>query len=188
MKCLVVLSHLMSKECKLSVESVARSQLAIKHFSKDAYEFLITIGWAYRADCANPISEVIKNFILTNSEIEQKSIVSLTSSRDTVGDAYYCLEYLHNAPMDEIHIVTSDYHKERAEHIFTKIFNNQLRVKVYGAMTEANTYYSILLHEKQSIDAFNNTFAMTDFSSIKSIYKSLRTKHPFYNGDAYPQI
>ena len=44
MKCLGVLSHLMSKDCILDDESVARSKLAIEQFSKDEYEFLITIG------------------------------------------------------------------------------------------------------------------------------------------------
>ena len=188
MKCLGVLSHLMSKDCILDDESVARSKLAIEQFSKDEYEFLITIGWAYRADCATPISDVVRNFILENSEINESSIISLTSSRDTVGDAYYCLEYLHNLSMDEMHIVTSDYHVERVELIFNKIFNKFLSVKVIGARTEASNDASTLLHEKQSIDAFNDTFAQSDFSTINSIFSTLATKHPFYNGEIYPKI
>ena len=188
MKCLGVLSHLMSIDCRLDSESVARSKLAIEQFSKDEYEFLITIGWAYRADCATPISDVVKDFILKNSAINESLIISLTSSRDTVGDAYYCLEYLHNLSMDEMHIITSDYHAERVELIFNKIFNKFISVKVLGAKTEASKDDSVLLHEKQSIDAFNDTFSQSDFSSINSIFSTLATKHPFYNGEIYPKI
>lgn len=188
MKYLVVLSHLMSKDCELGVESVARSQLAIKMFTQEDYEFIITIGWAYRSDCVTPISYVVKDFILNNSDFEQDAIISLTSSRDTVGDAYYCLEYLHKYPISEIHVVTSDYHVERVRLIFEKIFNNRLSVKVFGAKTDANNDNLILSHEKQSINAFNATFYLSDCSSVNSIFSTLSSKHPFYNGKIYPKI
>ena len=188
MKCLVVLSHLMSKDCELGIESIARSRLAIKRFVKDEYEFLITIGWAYRADCDTPISNVVKDFILENSDIDRHSIISISSSRDTVGDAYYCLEYLQKFSLREIHIVTSDYHVNRVDLIFKKIFNNRFAVKVFGTQTDAINEDPILLLEAQSVDVFKKTFALTDCSNINSIYRTLSTKHPFYNGEIFPKI
>ncbi len=188
MKCLVVLSHLMSKDCMLGVESVARCELAIKKFNTEDYNFIITIGWDYRADCTTSISDVVKKFILENSHISESSILSLASSRDTVGDAYYCLKYLFNTPVDELHVVTSDYHVNRVELIFNKIFNQRLIIKVFGAKTAANNDSSVLMHERQSIDAFLNTFADSDLSSVQSISNTLATKHPFYNGEIYPKI
>ena len=44
MKALVVLSHLMTKDGILEVESEARSKLAIDKFSSNKYGRLITIG------------------------------------------------------------------------------------------------------------------------------------------------
>ena len=188
MKCLVALCHLMPKDCELGVESFARSLLAIERFSNDDYEFLITIGWAYRVDCDTPIADVVSDFIFTNSDICHQSVVSLASSRDTVGDAYFCLEYMQDMSLQEIHIVTSDYHKDRTNIIFNKIFNNRLIIKVFGAKTDAINDDSILSHERDSIDAFNRTFELTDCSSVNSIYNTLSTNHPFYNGKIFPQI
>ena len=188
MKYLLVLSHLMSKDCELGTESIARCMLAIERFANDKYDFLITMGWAYRVDCKTPISYVVRDFILANSEIDHQSIVTLSSSRDTVGDAYFCLEHLQNINLGEIHIVTSDYHQHRTTLIFNKIFNNKFNIKVFGAKTDSSNNDSVLLHEKESIDAFNKTFALTDFSSIKSIYNTLSTDHPLYNGKKHPPI
>tara|TARA_A100001011_G_C13930207_1_gene682842 strand:+ start:114 stop:659 length:546 start_codon:yes stop_codon:yes gene_type:complete len=178
----------MSKDCDLGVESVARSELAIEKFSNDNYEFLITIGWAYRADCTTPIADVVSDFILDNSNITRDLIKSLTSSRDTVGDAYYCLEYLSETSLSEIHIVTSDYHMDRVNLIFNRMFGDSFKITVFGAKTEALDDQAIIKHEKQSIEAFARTFKNVDFSSKNSIFTALASRHPFYNGKIYPKI
>ena len=178
----------MSKDCELGDESIARCMLAIERFSNNKYDFLITMGWAYRVDCDTPISHVVRDFILANSEIDHQSIVTLSSSRDTAGDAYFCLEHLQNSDLGEIHIVTSDYHQHRTALIFNKIFNNKFIIKVFGAKTDSSNNDSVLLHEKESIDAFNKTFALTDFSNIKAIYSTLSANHPLYNGKNHPPI
>lgn len=188
MKCLVILSHLMTKNCKLGVETEARCRFAINKFLSNNYEFLITMGWAYRKDCKLPISDVVKNFLIENSEIDYRCIISLSLSRDTVGDAYYCFEYLQNTNVNEIHIVTSDYHVNRTNIIFKRIFNNTLNIKVYGVQTDSKDNKEILINEIQSLDAFNKTFALTNFSEISSIYNTLSKKHPFYNGKVYSKI
>lgn len=188
MKCLIILSHLMSKECKLGIESVARCELAMNLFFEGKYKFILTSGWDYREDCSVPISEVVRSYILNKYNVEKKSVISLPFSRDTVGDAYYCLFFLQESQIKEIHVVSSDYHKSRVEYIFTKVFNGKAKIKVYGATTNANNDLAVLQHEKESINAFTKTFALTDFSSVKSIHKTLSEKHPFYNGDVYPKI
>ena len=97
MKCLVILSHLMSNTCELSSESIARCNLAFKLWSKEKFEFIVTLGWAYRKDCETPISDAVKTYILKNSQIKSESVISISSSRDTVGDAYYSLIFLKNS-------------------------------------------------------------------------------------------
>jgi len=92
-KLLVVLSHLMSKDCELGEESAARADMAIKIFSCNEYDKLVTLGWDYRADCDIPIAEVISDYILKNSDIEKTSVIEIRESRDTVGDAVYCLDF-----------------------------------------------------------------------------------------------
>ena len=71
MRTLVVLSHLMSKNCDLGVESIERSKLAIDKFTRNAYDNLITIGWDYRSDCATPIAEVVRRYISDHTSIDE---------------------------------------------------------------------------------------------------------------------
>ena len=54
--------------------------------------------------------------------------------------------------------------------------------------TEANLDSETLVHEKQSLDAFCQTFDGIDFSSRHEIFATLSEKHPFYNGKIYPKI
>ena len=71
MKALVVLSHLMTKDGTLEVESEARAKFAIDKFSSNKYDCLITIGWAYRDDSTKPIANVVKKYIVDNSAIDE---------------------------------------------------------------------------------------------------------------------
>ena len=83
----------MSKTCELGDESAARADMAIKLFSSDQYDKLVTLGWDYRADCDVPIAEVVSDYILKKSDIDNSLVIALGESRDTVGDAIYCLDY-----------------------------------------------------------------------------------------------
>jgi len=52
----------------------------------------------------------------------------------------------------------------------------------------ASSDISIMQHEEQSLEAFSKTFKGVDFSSNKSIFKAISTRHPFYNGEIYDAI
>ena len=188
MNLLVVLSHLMSKTCELGSESVARAEMAIKLFSSDQYDKLVTLGWDYRADCDVPIAEVVSDYILKKTDIDSSFVMSVRESRDTVGDAVYCLDYLRSVKLKKIVVVTSDYHVDRTKFIFNRVFNNSILIEVCGVETEANLDSAILTHEQQSLDAFCQTFDGIDFSSRQQIFATLSEKHPFYNGKIYPKI
>lgn len=178
----------MSENCELGVESVDRTNLAIDTFKAGNFRFLLTIGWAYRSDCETPISDVVRGYIINNTDIDSSSIVSLSDSRDTVGDAYFCLQFLQHKNIEELVVVTSDYHVRRTKMIFKKLCDDRLKVAVTGVKTVSMHDSNIIAHEEKSIEAFNKTFASTDFSKISSIYKALSNNHPFYNGEVYPKI
>jgi uncharacterized SAM-binding protein YcdF (DUF218 family) len=187
-KLLVVLSHLMSKDCELGEESAARADMAIKIFSCNEYDKLVTLGWDYRADCDIPIAEVISDYILKNSDIEKTSVIEIRESRDTVGDAVYCLDFFRNCKLKKIVVVTSDYHVDRTRLIFSHVFNKAVSLEVFGVSTKANFESEILLHEQQSLEAFLQTFKGVDFSSRREMFTALSERHPFYNGKVYPKI
>ena len=188
MKVLVVLSYLMTKDTILDVESKARAKLAIDKFSNKKYDCLITSGWAYRDDCTTPIADVVKQYILDQSFIDESSIIALTQSRDTVGDAFYCLDWFHNIKITKLHIVTSNYHVNRTSIIFNSIFNNSIPIQVFGVNTVASKDSSIVQHELQSLEAFYQTFMGVDFSFKNQIFEAIAEKHPFYNGKIHRKI
>ncbi len=188
MKCLVVLSHLMSQDCVLGDESVARAKLAIDSFNAENYAHLITIGWAYRLDCDTPISDVFRQYIVKNSDIDPSSVVSLPYSRDTVGDAFFSLKFSQLNGVKELLIVTSDYHVNRTQRIFDTFFSDRLRVSVIGAKTALANEVSVQEHEMRSIAAFDKTFSQTNCDDVACLCETLSTLHPFYNGEVYPKI
>ena len=188
MKFLTVLSHQMSVDCILNEESISRATLAIKIFKNNNYKLLITNGWAYRADCQIPISDVFANFIRSNSNIDNNKIVSNINSRDTVGDAFFLRQQLNDYECSELVIVTSDYHVKRTRIIFEKIFSGISNVLVIGSETKKINKSNVDQCERESIKAFEKTFNDADFNDIKSIYSVLSKKHPFYNGDIYPKL
>ena len=188
MNLLVVLSHLMSQNCELGKESVARADLAIKMFSCNEFDKLVTLGWDYRVDCDTPIADVVSDYIIKNSAIEKASIVAIKDSRDTVGDAFYCLDFFRASTIKKIVVVTSDYHVDRTRFIFNHVFNKAVLIEVYGVNTTANLDSEILLHEQQSLDSFCQTFKGVNFSVRREIFSALSERHPFYNGKVYPKI
>lgn len=188
MNLLVVLSHLMSKNCVLGEESAARADMAIELFSSNEFDKLVTLGWDYRGDCATPIAEVVSDYIVHHSDIPKASIIVIRESRDTVGDALFCFDYLHKEKLKKVTVITSDYHVERASTIFTHVFSKAVSIKVYGVPTKANFDSEILFHEQQSLEAFHQTFKGVDFSSRSEMFKVLSEKHPFYNGQIHPKI
>lgn len=188
MNLLVVLSHLMSKTCELGEESVARADMATKLFSSDQYDKLVTLGWDYRSDCDVPIADVVSDYILKKLDIDNSLVMAIRESRDTVGDAIYCLDYFGSSKLKKMVVVTSDYHVQRTKLIFNRVFNNSVSIEVYGVETKANLDSETLIHEQQSLDAFCQTFDGIDFSSRHEIFSALSERHPFYNGKIYPKI
>jgi uncharacterized SAM-binding protein YcdF (DUF218 family) len=188
MNLLVVLSHLMSKDLELGSESVARAELAIAMFSRNEFDQLVTLGWDYRSDCTTPIADVVRDYIIKNSDIAASSITAIKNSRDTVGDAVYCLDVFGDRKPTHIKVITSDYHVERTKIIFNQVFNKNALIKVYGVNTAASLDPEILCHEKQSIESFHQTFKGVDFSSRRDIFEALSERHPFYNGNVHPKI
>jgi hypothetical protein len=188
MRSVAVLSHLMSENCILSDESIARAQYAIKIYSKFKCKFIITSGWAYREGCSVPISDVFAEYILLNSNIASDRIISIPLSRDTVGDAFFIRRLLKERNLKELLVVTSDYHVKRAGVIFKKVFCNSMKISVYGAQSGRLNDVAALTHEGESTKAFECTFVDEDFQSEASLIQVLKTKHPFYNGEIHSKL
>ena len=130
-------------------------------------------------------SEFVSEYILKKSDIDNSLVIAVIESRDTVGDAIYCLDYFRSSKLKKIVVVTSDYHVERTKFIFNRVFNNAVSIEVYGVETKANLDSETLIHEQQSLDAFCQTFDGIDFSSRHEIFSTLSEISLIFNVKAH---
>ena len=184
MKYVVVLSHLMSENCILSEESRLRADFCIDLFSSINADKIITLGWSYREDCDAAICDVMRDYILANSTISQKNIIAISDSRDTVGDVFFCRDYLKDKKIDELYVITSDYHVKRVTAIFNKLVGPILNFSIFGVETTRLKDKILIQKEKESLNAFKETFSGLDFSDLALIRERLFTSHKLYNRSA----
>ncbi len=184
---IIVLGNLMDISGQLGKESCSRLDLAMDVFRKNKYSFIITCGWDYRDDSNIAIADAMKSYIVNNSHISDELVLTETNSRDTVGDAIFTkINIIKKKSMNNLLIVTSDYHVSRAHKIFSYIYGEQYIVKVIGSNTTKKQELSEL--EDKSLNVFYKTFNGIKSGDDVLIYKRLCTVHPCYNGDIYLKV
>lgn len=184
---ILILSHEMSKYGELNEVSRSRAELAAKLFQQSDYDLVITSGWDYRQDCSLAIADVMAGFLRDRLSSCDDQILIDRHSRDTVGDAVYT-RLRFSSLLQSLTVVTSDFHLQRVILIFEKILGSQCKLKFYGADRLVNFSDDQDRKEVESIRAFNATFEGVDVTSDLDMYNTLRSTHPYYNGDVYPRI
>jgi len=184
--CIIVLANEMSSTGDLNNESFDRLRLACSKFFERESDKLITCGWDYRKDSNLFIGRVLKENAITLG-VPSSVIIEELQSRDTVGDAYFTLtNYVYPKKWKSVLVVTSDYHVPRTKKIFNFVYGKSYQIEVIGSDT---TYKNDKqFSETQSLAAFEQTFLNIESGNIDSIYQTLKTKHPFYNGEIYSKI
>jgi len=184
---IIVLGNWMDKSGQLNKESCSRLDLAIDEFRKNKYSYIVLPGWDYFSQYSVAIADAMKSYIVKNSDISHKLVLTEKNSRDTVGDAFFTkINIVKKKSMHNLLIVTSDYHVLRTHKIFSYIYGEQYIVKVIGSKTTKKKELSEL--EDKSLNQFYKTFNGVKSGDDDLIYKRLCTKHPYYNGDIYPKI
>ena len=184
---IIVLGNWMDKSGQLNIDSYSRLDLAIDIFRKSKHAFIVTCGWDYNSEFNIAIADVMKSYIVLNSHISHELVLTETNSRDTVGDAIFTkINIIKKKSMNNLLIVTSDYHVLRTHEIFSYIYGEQYIVKVIGVKTTKKKELSEL--ENKSLNVFYKTFNGVKSGDDDLIYKRLCTDHPYYNGDIYPKV
>ena len=187
---IIVLGNFMDESGQLNKESCSRLDLAIDLFRKNKHAFIITSGWDYYAEYNIAIADAMKSYIVNNSHISHELVLTETNSRDTVGDAIFTkINIIKKKGLNNLLIVTSDYHVLRTHKIFSYIYGEQYIVKVIGVKTAPLSKIKELSErEDKSLNVFYKTFNGIKSGDDVLIYKRLCTDHPYYNGDIYPKI
>ena len=184
---IIVLGNFMDESGQLNKESCSRLDLAIDLFRKNKHAFIITSGWDYYTEYNITIADAMKSYIVKNSHISDELVLTETNSRDTVGDAIFTkINIVKKMSMNNLLIVTSDYHVSRVDKIFSYIYGEQYIVKVIGSKTTKKKELSEL--EDKSLNVFYKTFNGIKSGDDVLIFKRLCSDHPYYNGDLYPKI
>ncbi len=184
---ILVLSNEMNREGELNKESKARAIMAIKIFKKYSAKYLITSGWNYRKDTNLCIATAFKNFILLNSDIKSKYILTELNSRDTVGDAYFTkTNIMIPYSFIKLCVITSNYHIYRTRRIFNFIYGNKYYINFFGVKLIPS--FSYLIKEFKSLKSFENTFSKISSGDDNAILETIRKNHPFYNGKIFKRI
>ena len=184
---IIVLGNFMDESGQLNKESCSRLDLAIDVFRKNKHSFIVTCGWDYFTEYNIAIADAMKSYIVNNSHISHELVLTETNSRDTVGDAIFTkINIIKKKSINNLLIVTSDYHVSRTDKIFSYIYGEKYIVKVIGSKTTKKRGLSEL--EDKSLNVFYKTFNGVKSGDDVLMYKRLCTEHPYYNGDIYPKI
>ena len=182
----IVLANLMDAQGNLNEESRARMDTAINAFLNNEAPFLVTCGWAYRADSLISVADAMSAYAV-NCGIPFDSIITDRDSRDTVGDAFFTKRnHAVTNRWTSILVITSRYHVERTKQIFSLIYGSQYLIEVRGAPSIDTD--QLHTSELQSIETFKSTFQGITPGDDEAILTRLRERHPFYNGLIYPKI
>lgn len=184
---IIVLGNWMDKTGQLNEDSSSRVDLAIKKFRKNKYAFIVTCGWDYNSKFNIAIADAMKSYIVLNGNISHELVLTETNSRDTVGDAIFTkINIVKKKNIDNLLIVTSDYHVLRTHEIFTYIYGKKYKIEVIGTVTTNKEGFS--KQENKSLNKFYETFKGIESGDDVLIHKRLCTNHPYYNGDFFPKI
>jgi uncharacterized SAM-binding protein YcdF (DUF218 family) len=167
----------------LNEESAARANFAMKLLVQEPGALVVTPGWAYRPDSLVRIGDAMKDHILKGLNVNGRKIVSHLDSRDTVGDAIFCREYIEaiGGPFS-LEVVTSDYHCERALRIFRFVFGDLCSILVHSVRTSHPA--SREEAEELSTEAFHRTFSGISAGDFKAIKERLFNFHPLYAAES----
>lgn len=166
--CFIVLGHeINQKTFFLSKSSQARcsklAELIIKNTSFNKSSFTIFMGLGRKqGKCKFSISECMHKYFEENF-FKIKDYFLDKKSLDSVGDAIFSFKYIEEINFNNnIIIITSDWHLERAKKIFKKIYG----IKYNLTFSKTNEFEEmssqekkvIKLNELRSLELFNNNF------------------------------
>ena len=186
---IVVLANLMSVAGIINEETVSRVDLAIELDLQQPADKIILCGWPYRPDCDVSIAEAMKDYIHSKCPELLPKIICQKLSRDTVGDAFFArilLEQIYGASSFCLDVATSNYHVDRTRRIFAFVFQHRAVISVSGSILPPPKWHEE--SEARSLVAFEQTFDGVEPGDLIGIHAALRSRHPFYNGKAYPVI
>ena len=171
---LLLLSNDFDNNLELNEICKIRANYAYSFYNEG--DIIFTLGWKGKFS-KESISSEMKKYLIKNYELPNNLIISISESKDTVGDAFFSRLYINKLGLvhRKLKVVTSDWHLPRVEFIFNTIFPN-VEIEYYGIHTPGGD----IIKEKQSLEIYKETFKGVDFNNFDEIRQRLYTKHKLY--------
>ena len=137
-------------------------------------------------DLGFPVSEAVamKEYYMSISIQPYKEVFVENSSFDTIGSAFFLRKMFQFVLVnEEVIVVTSDFHRERTEYIFKKIWNlipvlNIKSIEFFGVQT--NQQKSSLRIQKERNSLIEIKKSLSNFSDLEKFSHWIFTKHDNY--------
>jgi len=152
-KCIIVLGSPNDKQGNLSPIALSRLKVAKGLYQTERSFVLCTGGFGPNFNVSkHPHALYAKNFLLANGVMPEDLLTSVLSA-NTVEDAVLSLKQLYSLSIENVAVVTSDYHISRVKFIFNRIFENY---KVFYHSTDSRhldelTRNKLISHELQAL-------------------------------------
>lgn len=182
----IVLANRLDRHGRLNAESCNRVDAAVRVVKDGVADVLVCCGWAY-GKFRTSVADAMKQRAIEKGDVPASLIFTEPAPRDTVGEAVFTkLNFAVPLSWSGVVLVTSDYHASRSLAIFSFVYGPKVRIEVVSARGGGGVHRSE--SEAKSLLAFRHTFRGIAPGDDAAIFERLRTEHPFYNGETYPQI
>ena len=152
-KCIIVLGSPNDRQGNLSPIALSRLKVAKDLYQAERSLVLCTGGFGPNFNVSKyPHALYAKRFLLANGVVPVDLLASVLSA-NTVEDAILSLKQLYNMNVENVTVVTSDYHIPRVKFIFNRIFENY---QVFYHSTDSQhldegTRSKLISHELQAL-------------------------------------
>ena len=183
---IIILSNDVTQSGEINEESKARAKIGFLEFKKMQKSKIVLSGSNLRTKTKKNISELMAKYLWKNFDIKKSDILISKNSLDTVGDAIFTkIKIMHMTRTNKIKLVTSQYHVKRAREIFQFVYGTNYKFSFIPVKTKNSSDHKN--NEMMSLKKFKKTFRGIEPGNTFSILKTLQIKHPFYNGECFPE-
>ena len=120
---IVILGSPNSEQGELYSVATSRCRLGLQEYKRrGGWEILLTGGYGAHFNTTNqPHAEYLKRFLVGHG-IPEKEFVEFAESANTLEDASLSRPIVQRYGVNQIVVITSDYHLDRAQYIFEREF------------------------------------------------------------------
>jgi len=182
-KLCICLSHEVNINNELSFDSSSRLKKAASVYNENALDFFITTGWKYKDSMTESLATLMSKTASSEFRIPENQILELSEAKDTVGEALFLKKLSLNLTyeVNEIHIITSDWHMKRAKEIFNYIFGSYLDPSLFFYEIQGNPLEGEKEQKNNSINEFRKLMINCEPGDFESISMEVMNSHSLYN-------